>query len=42
MKTLLIIEDNEEIRENTAELLSLHHYRLLTAEGSGFVQPDSA
>lgn len=32
MKTILIIEDNEEIRENTAELLSIHHYRVLTAE----------
>src|SRR6476469_4870993 len=38
MKTILIIEDNEEIRENTAELLSLHHYRVLTAANgrSGF------
>lgn len=32
MKTILVIDDNEEIRENTAEMLSLHHYRVLTAE----------
>lgn len=32
MATILIIEDNEEIRENTAELLTLNHYRVLTAE----------
>ncbi len=31
-KTILIIDDNEDIRENTAELLSLGGYRTLTAE----------
>lgn len=32
MKTILVIEDNDEVRENTAEMLTLHHYRVLTAE----------
>lgn len=32
MKTILVIEDNDEVRENTAELLSLHQYRVVTAE----------
>jgi len=32
MKTLLLIEDHELIRENTAELLELAGYRVLTAE----------
>lgn len=32
MKKILIIEDNDEIRENTAELLELHHYDVFTAE----------
>ncbi|RYF87530.1 MAG: response regulator [Chitinophagaceae bacterium] len=32
MCTILIIEDNEEIRENTAELLTLNKYTVLTAE----------
>jgi CheY-like chemotaxis protein len=32
MKKILIIEDNAEIRENTAELLELRHYGVLTAE----------
>ena len=38
MKKILIIEDNDEIRENTAELLQLHHYDVFTAEegGEGF------
>ncbi len=38
MKKILIIEDNEEIRENTAELLALHDFDVFTAiEGkSGF------
>lgn len=38
MKKILIIEDNEEIRENTAELLGLHNYFVLTAQegGQGF------
>jgi CRP-like cAMP-binding protein/CheY-like chemotaxis protein len=32
MKTLLLIEDHEVIRENTAELLALAGYEVLTAE----------
>jgi CheY-like chemotaxis protein len=32
MKTILIIEDNADIRENTAELLAIHQYDVLTAE----------
>jgi CheY-like chemotaxis protein len=32
MRTILIIEDNDEIRDNTAELLSINHYNVLTAE----------
>ncbi|GAB4050020.1 response regulator [Spirosoma litoris] len=32
MKTILIIEDNTDIRENTAEILELAGYRTLTAE----------
>lgn len=38
MKKILIIEDNDEIRENTAELLQLHDYDVFTAEegGEGF------
>ncbi|HWI92141.1 MAG TPA: response regulator [Flavisolibacter sp.] len=35
MKKILIIEDNEEIRENTAELLGLHNYDVFTAEEGG-------
>ena len=31
MKTLLLIEDNQEIRENTAEILELSMYKVLTA-----------
>jgi DNA-binding response OmpR family regulator len=31
-KTILIIDDNEEIRENTAEILSLGGYKTITAE----------
>ena len=31
MTTILIIEDNEGIRENTAELLELLHYKTLVA-----------
>jgi CRP/FNR family cyclic AMP-dependent transcriptional regulator len=31
MKTLLLIEDNDEIRENTAEILELSMYRVFTA-----------
>ena len=30
--TILIIDDNNEIRENTAEILSLAGYKTLTAE----------
>lgn len=39
MKKILIIEDNDEIRENTAELLELHGYDVFTAieGGEGFV-----
>lgn len=38
VKKILIIEDNDEIRENTAELLELHNYYVFTAEegGKGF------
>ncbi|GAB3799621.1 response regulator [Spirosoma humi] len=32
MKTILLIEDNADIRENTAEILELAGYRVLTAE----------
>lgn len=32
MKTILLIEDNDAIRENTAEILELANYRVLTAE----------
>ena len=32
MKKVLIIEDNIEIRENTAELLELSNYLVITAE----------
>lgn len=32
MKTVLIIEDNDMIRENTAEILELANYKVLTAE----------
>lgn len=39
MKTILIIEDNLEIRENTAEILELSGYRVITTDnGSGGVQ----
>jgi CRP/FNR family transcriptional regulator, cyclic AMP receptor protein len=31
MKTILIIEDNEDIRENVAEILTLSNYNVLTA-----------
>jgi len=31
MKTILLIEDNDEIRENTAEILELAMYQVLTA-----------
>jgi CRP/FNR family transcriptional regulator, cyclic AMP receptor protein len=32
MKTLLLIEDNDDIRENTAEILELANYKVITAE----------
>jgi DNA-binding response OmpR family regulator/2-oxo-4-hydroxy-4-carboxy--5-ureidoimidazoline (OHCU) decarboxylase len=32
MKTILLIEDNDNIRENTSEILDLAGYRVLTAE----------
>jgi len=32
MNTVLLIEDNVEIRENTAEILGLANYRVVTAE----------
>lgn len=31
MKTILLIEDNQEVRENTAEILELANYKVLTA-----------
>src|SRR6187401_3050466 len=31
MKTILLIEDNEDVRENTAEILELANYKVLTA-----------
>ena len=35
MKKILIIEDNDEIRENTAELLELHDFDVFTAVEGG-------
>lgn len=32
MKTILIIEDSDEIRENTSEMLELGNYQVLTAK----------
>ena len=32
MNTILLIEDNHEIRENTAEILELANYNVITAE----------
>jgi CheY-like chemotaxis protein len=32
MKTILLIEDNADIRENTAEILELANFKVLTAE----------
>ncbi len=32
MKTILLIEDNREMRENTAEILELSNYKILTAD----------
>ena len=31
MKKILLIEDNAEMRENTAEILELAHYKVITA-----------
>ncbi|MBW8049137.1 MAG: response regulator [Cytophagales bacterium] len=33
MKTILLIEDNLEMRENTAEILELANYKVITADG---------
>lgn len=43
MKTILVIDYNNEIRENTAEILSLHQYHVITAENgrSGFAAAQS-
>lgn len=40
MKSVLVIDDNNEIRENTAELLSCHGYSVITAKNGkeGFNQ----
>jgi CheY-like chemotaxis protein len=32
VKTILLIEDNEVMRENTAEILELSHYKVMAAE----------
>ena len=32
MKKILLIEDNQDIRENTAEILELANYEVVTAE----------
>ena len=32
MKKILIIEDNLEVRENTAEIIELSNYEVITAE----------
>jgi CRP-like cAMP-binding protein/CheY-like chemotaxis protein len=32
MKKILLIEDNKDMRENTAEILELAHYQVITAE----------
>lgn len=32
MKTILLIEDNTEVRENTAEILELANFKVLQAE----------
>jgi CheY-like chemotaxis protein len=31
-KTILLIEDNQDVRENTAEILELANYKVLQAE----------
>ena len=40
MNKVLVIEDDEAIRENTAELLAIGNYNVITAENgsAGFVQ----
>ena len=39
MKKILIIEDNEDVRENTADLLKLAHYNVCTsADGASGIQ----
>ncbi len=44
MKKILLIEDNEDVRENTAEILSLANYNVITAtngkEGVAFAQKE--
>jgi CheY-like chemotaxis protein len=32
MNKILIIEDNQDVRENTAEILELENYAVITAE----------
>ena len=32
MKTILLIEDNRQIRDNVTEILELSHYKVFTAE----------
>lgn len=32
MKKILLIEDNQDVRENTADILKLHDYKVVTAE----------
>src|SRR5215203_5057252 len=32
MKSILVIDDNQDIRDNTAEILELAHYKVFTAE----------
>ena len=32
MKKILLIEDNDDIRENTAEILELSNYKVIVAE----------
>ena len=32
MKSILVIEDNKDIRENTAEILELSNYKVFVAE----------
>ena len=32
MKKILLIEDNKDVRENTADILELSNYKVVTAE----------